>query len=66
MGGNEEYDFAVDPKNRSEVLQTVAGKLPDNFVKIAGQLANSFVLVVNVGPNPVEDEQLGFSAFFKL
>ena len=43
---------------RLEVLQRVAGKPADNFVKIAGQLANSFVIVVNV-------EQLEFSAFFK-
>ena len=63
--GNEELDYAVDPKNRLEVPQTVAGKPADICVKLAGQLASSFVIVVNVGPNPVEDEQLGFSAFFK-
>ena len=38
------------PENRLEVLQTVAGKP---------------VIVVNVGPNPVEDEQVEFSAFSK-
>ena len=42
-----------------------AVKPADNFVRIAGQLANSFVIVVNVGPNPLEDEHLEFSAFFK-
>ena len=30
-------------------------KLANIFVGIAGQLARSFVIVVNVGPNPVED-----------
>ena len=53
------------PENRLEVLQTVAGKPADNFVKLAGQPASSFVIVVNAGPNPVEDEQLEFSAFFE-
>ena len=37
----------------------------DNFVRVAGQPADSFVIVVKVGPNRVEDEQLEFSAFFK-
>ena len=53
------------PEHRLEVLQTVAGKHADICVKLAGQLASSFVIVVDVGPNPLEDEQLGFSAFFK-
>ena len=39
-------------------------KPADSFVRVAGQPADSFVIVVNVGPNPVEDEQLEFSAFF--
>ena len=43
----------------------VAGKFADNFVRIVGQPANSFVIVVNVGPDPLEDEQLEFSWFFK-
>ena len=38
------------PQNRLEVLQRVAEKPADNFVRIAGQLAISFVIVVNVGP----------------
>ena len=50
--GNEECDYAVDPKTGLEVLQRVAGKPAGNFVRIAGQLANSFVLVVILGPNP--------------
>ena len=45
-----------------EVLQRVAEKIADNFVRIAGQLANSYVIVVKLGPNP---EQLEFSEFFK-
>ena len=61
--GNDEYDCAVDPNTGWEVLQTVAGKPADTFVRIAG--ARSFVIVVDVGPNPVEDEQLEFSAFSK-
>ena len=48
-----------------EVLQSVAEKPADNFVRVAGQTADSFVIVVNVGSNPVEDEQLEFSALFK-
>ena len=58
--GNEEYDYAVDPENMLEVLQSVAGKPADKFVRVAGQLADSFVIVVNVGSNPLEDEQLEF------
>ena len=46
-------------------LQTVAEKPADNFFRTAVQPANSFVIIVNVGPNPVEDEQLKFSAFSK-
>ena len=53
------------PEHRLEVLQTVAEKPADICVKLAGQPASSFVIVVNLGPNPVEDEQLRFSAFFK-
>ena len=52
-------------QNRLEVLQRVTEKLAHKFVRIAGQLANSFVIVVNVEPNPLEDEQLEFFAFFK-
>ena len=63
--GNEEHDYAVDPKTGLEVLQRVAGKPADNFARIAGQPAHSFVIIVYVGPNPVEDEQSEFSAFFK-
>ena len=48
-----------------EVLERVAEKLADNFVRIAGQLANSYVIVVKLGPNPAADEQLEFSEFFK-
>ena len=40
-------------------------KLADSFVRIEGQLADTFVIVVNVGPDPLEDERLEFSAFFK-
>ena len=58
--GNEEYDYAVDPENKFQVLQSVAGKPADKFVRVAGQPADSFVIVVNVGSNPVEDEQLEF------
>ena len=53
--GKEEYDYVVDPQNSLEVLQTVAVKLAHKFVTIAGQPANSFVIVVSVGPNPLED-----------
>ena len=63
--GNEEYDYAVDPENMLEVLQSVAVKPADKFVRVAGQPADSFVIVVNVGSNPLEDEQLEFQAFFK-
>ena len=45
--GNEEYDYVVDPENMLEVQQ-----------RVAVQPAHSFVIVVNVGPNPLEDEQL--------
>ena len=41
------------------------GKLANIFVRIAGLPARSFVIVVNVGPNPVEDEQFEFSVLFK-
>ena len=37
--GNEEYDYAVDPENMLEVQQ-----------RVAVQPADSFVIVVNVGP----------------
>ena len=40
-------------------------KPADKFVRIARQLAYSFLIDVNVGPNPMEDEQLEFSAFLK-
>ena len=52
-------------ENRLEVLQTVAVKPADIFVRIAGQPANCLVIVVNVGPNPMEDEQLEFPAFLQ-
>ena len=42
------------PSNRTEVLKRVAGKPAD-----------SFVIVIKLGSNPLEDEQLEFSAFFK-
>ena len=62
--GNEEYDYGVDPKtgwrfykrSRRNLQTTSSG---------SRQPANSFVIVVNVGPNPLEDEQLEFSVFFK-
>ena len=63
--GNEEYDYVVDPKTGWRFYKRVAGKPADKFVRITGQPANSFVIVVNAGPNPLEDEQLEFSAFFK-
>ena len=65
LRANEEYDYAVDPKNSLEVPQMVAGTAADNFVRVVGQPADSFVIVVKVGPNPLKDEQLEFSAFFK-
>ena len=36
-----------------------AGNIADNLVRVAGQLADSFVfvIVVKVGPNPLKDEQ---------
>ena len=52
--GNEEYDHTVDPKTGLEVLQRVAAKP-----------AHSFDIVIELGPNPLEDEQLEFSDFFK-
>ena len=52
--GNEEHDYAVT-ENRLEALQ-----------RVAGQPADSFVIVVKVGPHPLEDEQLEFSAFFMV
>ena len=33
--------------------------------KSAGKLADNFVIVIKLGSNPLEDEQLEFSAFFK-
>ena len=63
--GIEEYDYAVDPWNSMEVPQRVAVKPADNFVRVAVQPADRFAIVVKVGPNPSEDEQLEFSAFFK-
>ena len=53
------------PWNRVEVLQRIPGKSADICVRIRGQPATSFVIVVNVGQNPVADEQLKFSAFPK-
>ena len=44
---------------------TSAVKPAGNFVRIAGQPADSFVIVVKVGPNPLEDWHLEFSAIFK-
>ena len=52
-------------KNTTTHLQKVAEKLADNFVRIAGKPANSFVIIVNVGSNAVEDEPPEFSAFPK-
>ena len=48
IDGNEEYDYAIDPKNRLEVLQRVAEKL-----------ANSFVIVINVGPKSIGRRAFG-------
>ena len=40
-------------------------KPADICVRLAGQPASSFVIVVNVGRNPVKEEQFEFSALFK-
>ena len=54
--GNEEYDYVVDPQTGWRFYtHKFAGKPADKFVRIAGRLANSFVIVVNVGPNPLKD-----------
>ena len=34
--------------------------------RVAGKPVGSFVTVVKLGSNPLEDEQLEFSAFFKV
>ena len=39
------------PENRLEVLQRVAGQPANDFVRVAGQLADSFVIFVNVDQN---------------
>ena len=41
------------------------GETCRHLCRLAGQFASSFFIVVNVGPNPVEDGQLEFSAFYK-
>ena len=61
--GNEEYDYAVDPKTGWRFYRQ--SRPADNFVRIAGQPANNLVINVNMGPNPVEDKQLEFSAVSK-
>ena len=52
-------------KQRKDNTLMATNKMTARLTRIAGQPANSFVIVVNVGPNPVEDDQLEFSAFFK-
>ena len=42
------------------ILKQVGGS-----TKGRGKPTDNFVIVVKVGRNPVEDEQLEFSAFFK-
>ena len=63
--GIEEYDYAVDPKTRWRFYKRSRGKRADSFGRVAGQPADSFVLVNKLGPNPLEDDQLEFSSFFK-
>ena len=65
--GNEEYDYAVDPKTGWRFYRQSRGILQTSSSSSStwANLQDSFVIVVNVGPNPVEDEQLEFSAFSK-
>ena len=53
------------PKKNTGPFLAIEDSENDNNLGSRGQPANSFVLIVKMGPNPLEDEQLEFSAFFK-
>ena len=63
--GNEEYDYAVDAKTGWRFYKQSWGNLQTTSSGSRANLQTASSSSFKAGPNPLEDEQLEFSAFFK-
>ena len=52
-------------ESKKMTMQSTSNKL-DVLQRVEGKPADGFVIVIKLGSNPLEDEQLEFPAFFKV